>query len=374
MRVALVCPRYHPNIVGGGEISLKLFAETLAKTQDVHVFSFDKTPSLTSMKINGVNVSRLRSVGRIRELKTLNGIFRLLPYLKEFDIFHAYNMHYLPSVGFLGRSFGIKTVATLNDYTYFPPELVGNPIKHWSKRLYFFFSNPLLLPLIKQIDRFVCISHTVKTIYAINGFDPDKLLVIPNMLDERYSKLKIKRSYGQLVRLLYVGRLEPNKGVEYLIHAFNLVKHEPFSLWIVGGGSQKAYLTELVKKLKLTDRVSFFNSIKYEDVFKAYALCDLFVHPAIYHEPLGRTILEAIQAKLPVIATNIGGPADLLPDCWLFQPKSQEALAAKLKETINELGYYKLLLQPVRKWVLETFSSKSITSQYMKLYEGCLND
>jgi len=369
MRIGLICPRYYPNIGGGGEISLKLLAESLIKHHKVQVISFDGTGTET---VNGVLVKRMRAIGRIREFKNGQAFLKLATSLENFDIIHSFNMKFHPATGLLGSYFGIKTIATLNDYTFFPPEVAGYPPKHPLKKPYFIVSNHILLPFVKQINRFICISPSVRAIYVQNGFNPEKLVVIPNMLDDRFSNLK-KISH-ETFRALYVGRLEPNKGVDFLIKAIALLKNENIHLWIVGDGSQRRYLEQLSEKLHLTKRIYFLGNLMYESIGKAYSQCDLFVHPSVGHEPLGRTVLEALQADLLIIATKMGGPAQTLPNPLLFVPRSAEELAAKIEQLIKKRDVYEEILTSVRERVLQEYSSKSITSQYSKEYIHLLRD
>jgi len=369
MRIGIICPRYYPNIQGGGEISLKLLAESLAKHYRIQVISFDGAEVET---INGVLVKRVRDIGRIRELKNGGAFLKLTSEIENFDILHSFNMKLHPATGLLGQCFGIKTIATLNDYTFFPPEVAGYPPKHWLKKPYFVISNRILLPFVKQIDRFICISSSVQAIYAQNEFNPEKLVVIPNMLDDRLSKWK--KIPHDTFRILYVGRLESYKGVDLLIKSIKLLDNENIDLWIVGEGSQSIYLKQLCKELQLTKQITFLGQLEYQRIHEIYVQCDLFVHPSIGHEPLGRTILEALQVGLLVMATKMGGPAQILPDELLFAPRSIEALAMKINQVIKNSDLYEEILSPVSEQILRKYSTKVITSRHIREYIYLLSD
>jgi len=77
-------------------------------------------------------------------------------------------------------------------------------------------------------------------------------------------------------------------------------------------------------------------------VAKAYADADVFVHPGVWPEPFGRTILEAMQAGLPVVATDVGGPAETVPnEKLLCTPGDVEGLAESIEyaaEHAEEIG------------------------------------
>lgn len=355
----MICPRYYPNIYGGGEVSLKLLAEELAKSQEVNVFSFDGKGRET---INGVTVQRFRDLVRLREIKNIYAFLRMLPEVEPFEVLHSFNMKYHPATGLLGTQCGIRTVGTLNDYTFFPPEVVGFPAKHWAKRPYFLVSNRLLLPLVNRIEHFVCISPSVRAIYARNGFDRWKLSVIPQMLDPRFGQ--VKPQDHESFRVLYVGRVEPEKGVEDLLRA---IVRTPADLWIVGDGSSKAALQALVNRSNLSNEIIFWEHVPYSELPTFYAQCSLFVHPARGQEPLGRTVLEALQAGLVVIASNKGGPANILPSPLLYK-NGWENLAEKINQVMKTPDTYSTLLEPTRAYVQQHYAPEVIAKQYMEVY------
>ncbi|WP_271969001.1 glycosyltransferase, partial [Halorubrum ezzemoulense] len=113
-------------------------------------------------------------------------------------------------------------------------------------------------------------------------------------------------------QLLYVGYLRDSKGVRYLVDAMGHLP-QSFELTIVGDGPELNTLRDRAGESSAADRITLTGSVPYEDVTHAYTSADVFVHPGVWPEPFGRTILEAMQAGLPVVATNVGGPADTVP-------------------------------------------------------------
>lgn len=63
----------------------------------------------------------------------------------------------------------------------------------------------------------------------------------------------------------------------------------------------------------MSGQVALLGYVDHEQIKTLYAEADLFVHPGIWPEPFGRTILEAMQMGLAVVATNVGGPAEVIP-------------------------------------------------------------
>lgn len=370
MQVGIVTPRYPPNVKGGGETSAALLAEHLAtsnRVDDVVVFSFDGN---STGRRNGVTVKRLCSVSPLlTEWQNCRAYLNLRNEVKSFDILHAYNMELHPTVGAISMQQSILTVATLNSY-HFLPKSVSNATPTSAERIYEVIGHPttgrIMMALMSFINAFVAISPTVRNIYAEHGLNSNLIEVIPNMLDPSFSVPEIENNNGE--RLLYVGELSERKGVQYLLYALRILPPK-FTLRIVGDGENADNLKKLASKLGVAGRVTFTGRVPYEEITKQYASADVFVHPGIWPEPFGRTILEAMQAKLPVVCTNIGGPADLVDDPELrCQPGNPEDLAECIR-TAAERG--ELLGKQNRSYVQSEFRPETVTGRIADLYE-CL--
>jgi glycosyltransferase involved in cell wall biosynthesis len=107
-------------------------------------------------------------------------------------------------------------------------------------------------------------------------------------------------------------------------------------LCVVGGGRQQADLEQLASDEGVGGRIEFTGSLPYEEIPARYAAADAFVHPGVWPEPFGRTILEALEAGLPVVCTDIGGPPEVVPDEDLLCPPADPGgLAAAVRRTIE---------------------------------------
>lgn len=336
IHVAIVTPRYPPVSTGGGEQSTKLLATQLLAHQEIDevtVFAFDGTGKSIQ---NGVTIQRLGSVSPfITELQNLSVAWKLRGHLAKFDIIHAYNMELHPVVGYLSDRADVPSVGTLNSYHFFPSsttnttaegleriyELVGQPTTGW-----------LMRQSMMQIDGFIALSHAIRDIYVNNGFDTARIRHIPNMIDPEFTVPDDNEGDGSDgTQLLYVGSLTQNKGVRYLIKALSLLS-EKSRLRIVGNGELMADLHAQTERLGVEDQTIFSGQIPYEQVGEMYGSADVFVHPGIWPEPLNRTVLEAMQASLPVVCTNIGGPPEVIQnDELLCSPEDPEALAAAIR-------------------------------------------
>ena len=165
----------------------------------------------------------------------------------------------------------------------------------------------LYLKLLNYSNRIVCQSIDMRNdLIKHNKKLDSKISVIYNPVRKKYAvqnrhKLKIKENY-----ILYVGRLESQKSVSYLIDAFELFsrKFEEFHLYIIGEGSQKQFLIDLVAQKQITRKIVFFGFIKNVDEYYKNAA---FTALTSQYEGLPNVLIESISFGTPVISFDCTG-------------------------------------------------------------------
>jgi glycosyltransferase involved in cell wall biosynthesis len=156
------------------------------------------------------------------------------------------------------------------------------------------------------------------------GADANRMFVSTQTVDSAIFGRAIPAEDSRLLRaslgledehvILYVGRYDPIKGLEYLVQAIALVPSElKVHLILVGDGERKGPIKELVKELNISSRVSFVGYVANVDLYKYYAMASVFVLPSITlrnaKEVWGLVINEAMNQSCPVIATDAVGAA-----------------------------------------------------------------
>jgi glycosyltransferase involved in cell wall biosynthesis len=142
--------------------------------------------------------------------------------------------------------------------------------------------------------------------------------------------------------VVQVGRIEPGKG--QLVHLEALAQLRKLSNWIcwfVGGPQQpkeKQYFHEMQTasvRLGIADRVRFLN--ERSDVFRLLKAADIYCQPNVEPESFGLTLVEALNAGIPVVTTGIGGANEILDKkCgMLVSPHNSQELAAALQRLIE---------------------------------------
>ncbi len=146
-------------------------------------------------------------------------------------------------------------------------------------------------------------------------------------------------------RMLFVGRLEPMKGVDTLLEAFARVQGilPEWQLRIAGDGSERPRLEKLTRALDLAGRVTFLGRLSHDAVLKEFAEAEIFCGLS-RSEALGNVFLEAQAAGTAVLATRVGGIPDVVSDSetGLLIPVDDVPAAAK---ALEQLGHDAALRQ-----------------------------
>jgi glycosyltransferase involved in cell wall biosynthesis len=142
-------------------------------------------------------------------------------------------------------------------------------------------------------------------------------------------------------RLLYLGRMDPRKGVHLAVEA---LAELPAAELALQGGGDEGYLDELRRRardLGVAERVRFLSEPR-DRLPAVYADADAVLFPVQWDEPFGLVPLEAMAVGRPVIATGTGGSGEYMRDgenCLLFEPRdSAEALAAAVRRLGGDPG------------------------------------
>jgi glycosyltransferase involved in cell wall biosynthesis len=149
-------------------------------------------------------------------------------------------------------------------------------------------------------------------------------------------------------RLMYSGRLVPEKGVATVIKALPRLP-EQATLDLVGHGHESVVreLEGLATDLGVAERVTFGMASSRQDLRDRYRAADLVVFPSEWPEPFGLVPLEAMACGTPVVATGTGGSGEFLDDgvnCLLFTPGDPESMAAAITRVAQDTGLRSLLV------------------------------
>jgi D-inositol-3-phosphate glycosyltransferase len=205
--------------------------------------------------------------------------------------------------------------------------------------------------IVASADRIVTSTDEGKNnLINLYSSAPEKIMVIPPGVDleffrpEDKQKARIALNLKDYRRiLLFVGRLQPYKGLDLLLQSMaNLPNLGTTLLLAVGGNSGKddelAKMNLLAKELGIGNMVSFVGAVAHENMPNFYNAADICIVPS-YHETFGMVALEALASGTPVIAARVGGLVTIVKDGetgYLFDERSPETLATYLCLLMSE--------------------------------------
>lgn len=161
----------------------------------------------------------------------------------------------------------------------------------------------------QSVDQILANSYAAKRLLQLKWDIKEPITIIENPLKPTITKAQAAKKAPKELRLGYIGRLIPLKGVSLIIHALEAFRGQPVSLTIAGDGPEKESLIALTKKLNLP--VQFLGAIKNVESF--YDTVDILIVPSI-REPLGLVAQEASLRGCPIIAANVDGLPEVVQD------------------------------------------------------------
>ncbi len=206
-------------------------------------------------------------------------------------------------------------------------------------------------------------------------FEPNvPIKVIPNGVDaEVYSPGD--RDW-ELPRLLFVGRVVYQKGIDILLQALGNLKDLPWELTIVGDGPERAALEALTKALEIRDRVKFAGWLHDDALLDAYRWANLFTY-ASRHEGMPNAVLEAMACGLPVLATRIAGNEELVihkKTGILVEPEDGQAFKFALHHLLQDAEARRQLGEAARRRVVGHYPWSRAAGNYVELLERISHD
>ena len=190
----------------------------------------------------------------------------------------------------------------------------------------------------------------------------------------------IRKAYelGESPVVLYLGRLAPYKGVQFLIEAIPLVlKEVPKAKFLIGGAIRydTPDLWRLVKKLRIKKATIFAGYVPDDVVPNFYACCDVFCYPSLW-EGFGLTPAEAQACGKPVVAFNTCAIPEVVENNrtgLLVEPKNVGALADALISLLKDKERRVRMGLEARKRVLRLFSWDKAAEQTLQVYREVLS-
>lgn len=238
--------------------------------------------------------------------------------------------------------------------------------------------------LIRRLDSIVSVSDSVR-----RKIDPErsnkKISTIPNgiqlpqELPITPSRPLVGRGWSEHepLRILSIGRLSHEKGFDTLLEAVRILREQDahIRVTIAGDGPRRHELLQFVEAANLEQYVSLIGYVR--DTQALYEAADLFVIPS-RTEGLPLVLLEAMIARVPVIATDVGDISQVLAGGrygrLLRKPDARVLADAILDFSSNRLQVIEETVDKARQNVIEAYSAEMMAKRYVEVYRSCIDD
>lgn len=341
-------------------------AKFLAKKGvEVHVITQYNTGAEYEEIIEGIHVHRFKWLNP-KEFKALiyfNGVidnFRLFTYLislffnlmwitrkYKIDLYHAH--HTIPT-GFVSvivakiLRIPVFITAHLMDITTHGAD--AGPLENIKDFESNFIFRNLIRFSLNSSTKIVAVSQDLSDKIELMGINKD-ITVLRNAVD--ISRFKPSKNYDlrrqnkiedNEILILFIGHLEPFKGIFELLDAFHVLvrEHKNIKLMVIGEGHQEKEVKDKVSEYNLDDRVIFKGKVSPETIQYFYQMADIFTLPS-YTEGLPLVVIESMACGLPVVVSAVGGIPEVVRDGengFLVQPKNSNQLTQKLKILVED--------------------------------------
>lgn len=229
--------------------------------------------------------------------------------------------------------------------------------------------------------------HKYKKLFSISKAVKMDLLTRGNLESEinyngiNFLEIRKKKNYNlkatQDLKIIQIGRLlHEQKGQDILIRSLYIIINnygiKNISLMLIGEGPSKKHLENLTSELNLQKHITFAGSKERSWIYRNLIEYHILIQPSRL-EGFGLTLIEAIAAGLPVIASRIDGPAEILhgiSSAFMFETENIEELSLRIKEVLME--YYDQQIEgKCKKSSIEAISKFSViatANNYLKFY------
>ncbi|MEA3503465.1 MAG: glycosyltransferase family 4 protein [Actinomycetota bacterium] len=340
MRILITTDYFAPHRGGGVEVVVEEVAHRyVVAGHDVRILTMETAGGPPRENMNGFEVVRFPSISLTKLVGlqlTISPSFRwnIAKELADFapDVVNVHNLFFTTTLlaAPVARKAGIPVITTLH---------LGEVtmISGWKGRAAAAYERAVGKRVLRRSDHLIAVSEAVAAHAQSLGACDIPIDVIPNGVDlTAYHPAATPQDRSGAVVGIFVGRLLPNKGPQYLLKALQgLPTDLDYLIRIAGDGPMQDELERTVADRGLGDRVEFLGLRS--DIPDLMRDADFFVRPSTL-EGMPLTVLEAMASGIPVIATNVAGTGEAVVDGEtgiLIEPGDIKALSGALENMIR---------------------------------------
>lgn len=315
-------------------------------------------PLATALQHAGVEVHRVIAAGRdyAGERAAMGHICsRVRPQIVHS---HGYRVDVLDAA--VARARRIPIVTTVHGFT-------GGG---WRNRLY----ERLQRLAFRRFDAVVVVSRPLVDRLTRSGVERHRIHLNPNAwvpTGPGLDRAAARRALGiprRSVELGWAGRLSREKGADVLIDALLHLEDSSFRLSVLGDGAERERLRRRVERLGLEPRVRWHGAVP--EAGTLFAAFDVFILSS-RNEGTPVALLEAMAARVPIVATRVGGVPDMLSDreAMLVEPGAAQALAGAIEHALGDPAAARTRAAAAYRLLATRFAEDPWLDRYESIYE-----
>ena len=365
LKILVVIHGFPPYYMAGSEVYTFHKCRELSKNHDLTVFTriedeFERPYTIRESFEYGFRVIRVNKPSRDYTFRSKYNDDKMARIFQDYlddlepDVVHIDHLSHLTTqiIDIIEKK-GIPIVITLHDYWMIcikgqlineENQLCSGPSLEKCARCNAKYFNSQTSAIIEveswiekmkeinlKVDKFIAPSKFLKEIYVNNGIPNNKIIYADYGFDKTLIKgINSEINHSGKIRFGYTGRIIPVKGIALLIDAFNQVDHSNAELNVYGRlPSSLSYL----KARMLNSAITLKGGYTYDSLDTVLSNIDVLVVPSLWYENSPLVIHEAFLARIPVIASNMGGMAELIThkkNGLLFEPGNVDDLIDKM--------------------------------------------
>ena len=332
---------------------------------DIMTFNYSSTFKpiwgKSEVTLNNLKIIRMPVIKLPRPTFFINHLTKSLgTELKQYDLIHFHNE---TDLSFPIFSYNLKKPKLFHthvlDSTYNSYSM--NPM---AKRVF-----------INLADIYIALSNFALKLLTNLGVPTQKITILPNGIDVNRFREGKKEKPGNL--LLFVGRLDPKKGLDTLLASLKHIE-EPVELVIIGPSSSyvgySQYIIKLINDLSKSSRhkIRYIGKVNSEDLIGWYQKASMLIMPSI-HESFPMVNLESLACGTPVIASDVGAISEVVRNYQngiLIPPSDPIKLASAIQYLLSNENERLRFGKSGRKWIVENYSTDITVEKYIALYHS----
>ncbi|WP_286809318.1 MULTISPECIES: glycosyltransferase family 4 protein [unclassified Leclercia] len=354
--------------IGGAQVHVRDLAKKLvAEGHDVHVIVGENGALVNQLKQNNIEVTivdkLIRDISPLKDFQAVINIRQLIKKLAP-DIIGLHSS----KAGIIGRlsalGLGIPVVFTAHGWAF------ADGVGENKKKLYIFIERSLA-PLVNKIitvsnqDKELALKYKVTSDY--------KQVVIHNGMPDLAEEIDLtSKELRSKIKIISVARFSEQKDHETLLIALSQVEYKNWILTLVGKGPKMEYIKSYACQLGIRDKIEFLGECN--DVSNLLSNSDIFTLITNW-EGLPLSIIEAMRASLPVVASDVGGVRELIDDNhtgFLIKHKDANQLTQIFEKLFSDSSLRQQMGHSGRVKYLANFTFDDMYYKTLSLYKGLI--